>query len=638
MMRFSSRCLVVLVACCIVGQTYAADLEKSKSAVPNLDCELVVPKGEYAQIVLEFDVPGAAAISDVYARWSYVGAMRDGRMTIDHGIGLRAPGGVLELKDGRLTGEFAHSRKDQKRHTAVVQVSVDANMVGGAISGTAKIGEHTGKVTGRVIPEEELVRGNRLPADRTWPAFLGPAGGGAAAEATQTSLIQSVDEIRLVWAPEETDIGQGIGSISRFMDRKFQDATGLRTGSGSASPICADGRIYLSYYVPSPAKPPQQEVLLRVAQDGGVQPEKMPSYALEKLFPSADDVVLCMDAATGKTLWKATMPQRAHNLQHHKEGPFNLTPGYGDGRLFAIGMSGWLYAFDGATGKPLWQAELSNSKRSLYSATALVTRDAVIVPRKDKWTGLDPQTGEQLWQSDLAVNHATTALWKQKDRDCILVGAGGHGEVGGKIYCLAAATGQPQWTLDSQVLSHGRGLGPGGMSIYGDILLSYIREGEDKEPTAQYCTAWRLSATKPEQMWQVRVDGSGGEHVPVVVNKRFVFTGDLQAIELATGKVTARADGIKPENGGYLQAMGDLVLVRRDGTHGNIQTTFYRFSDDGKIACLNPDEPWTPHLGGTTTSYHHPIMYPLVDGRMFLRQYNGVYCWDLRHKAAAGSR
>lgn len=35
-------------------------------------------------------------------------------------------------------------------------------------------------------------------------------------------------------------------------------------------------------------------------------------------------------------------------------------------------------------------------------------------------------------------------------------------------------------------------------------------------------------------------------------------------------------------------------------------------------------------VGGGTTSYHHPLTYPLLDGRMYVRQRDGVYCWDLR--------
>jgi hypothetical protein len=90
-----------------------------------------------------------------------------------------------------------------------------------------------------------------------------------------------------------------------------------------------------------------------------------------------------------------------------------------------------------------------------------------------------------------------------------------------------------------------------------------------------------------------------------------------------------------PCNGGYVQALGNLVYTRPDGTHGNNQFAFYTVSPQGKVTAKTPWEP--PQYGGRThtTSYHHPIMYALADGRMFLRQYDGIYCYDLRATAAA---
>lgn len=120
-----------------------------------------------------------------------------------------------------------------------------------------------------------------------------------------------------------------------------------------------------------------------------------------------------------------------------------------------------------------------------------------------------------------------------------------------------------------------------------------------------------------------------GESVPVVVRGKFVFTPDLRVLDLATGKVLGQANGPRPGNGGYMQAIEDLVLVRADGTHGGIRCGFYKISADGSVVALT-DKEWTPPFGGGTTSYHHPILYPMIDGRIFLRQQDGIYCWDVR--------
>lgn len=59
---------------------------------------------------------------------------------------------------------------------------------------------------------------------------------------------------------------------------------------------------------------------------------------------------------------------------------------------------------------------------------------------------------------------------------------------------------------------------------------------------------------------------------------------------------------------------------------------FYKVGEDGSVRSLLGEDARVPPIGGTTTSYHHPIFYPMVDGRIFFRQENGVYCWDIRKR------
>jgi outer membrane protein assembly factor BamB len=604
----------------LIGRNAAAES-------PIADCSVTRPDGRYAMVTLQFSVPGAAEIAEQYAQWTCIGGMRDGRMAIGHGIGLRRPGGTLRLQGDKLTGTFRHSRKTRKRWGPVMTVTVEATVVDGKCTGKATIDGHVGKVTGTITSADELARANPIPDGVGWPSFLGPAGSGATAEATGVELVGSENGIDLVWGPEETDIGQGIGSISRYM-HKWKDAGARRTCSGSASPVAADGRIYLSYYVPSPVQAPDDKALQEMAAEAGLAAENLPEYALEKIYPRVDDIVLCMDAQTGQTIWKARMAGRGLNHQHHKEGPFNMTPGLGGGRIFAIGMSNHLYALDAATGRPLWEAPLNNSRRrSLFSATALVGRNVVVVPRQGRWAGFDPASGKLLWQSEIRQQHVTLAFYSAGQKDYFIGGSDG------KIVCLDGADGKIVWTLDGKVLSHGRGLGSGGISIHGDTLLTYLQEGGKKD-WKPFCAAWRLDGgSKPKQLWRISVEGSNAEHVPVVVRGKYVFTGDLACTDLATGRRLDQTEGVKPGNGGYMQAMEDTVLVRRDGTHGQIEIALYRIGPDGKITTLTPPgQSWRPPYGGATTSYHHALMYPLLAGRIYLRQADGVYCWDMRKR------
>jgi len=70
-----------------------------------------------------------------------------------------------------------------------------------------------------------------------------------------------------------------------------------------------------------------------------------------------DEVMLALDAGSGETIWRTSydasfdmMPATAR----HGPGP-KSTPTHADGRLFTLGISGIVTAFDAATGRQLWQ-------------------------------------------------------------------------------------------------------------------------------------------------------------------------------------------------------------------------------------------------------------------------------------------
>src|SRR6187200_3281429 len=71
-----------------------------------------------------------------------------------------------------------------------------------------------------------------------------------------------------------------------------------------------------------------------------------------------DEVMRALDAATGKTVWEtkynATYKPNPAATSKHGTGP-KSTPTFADGRLYSLGMSGIVTAFDAASGKQLWQ-------------------------------------------------------------------------------------------------------------------------------------------------------------------------------------------------------------------------------------------------------------------------------------------
>lgn len=144
---------VLLLAVPFAGNLHAAD---APSATPTAGviaaCTVTVPTGDYALVTLNFSVKGAPKR---YETWTYMGGIRGGRMRMDDGIGLREPGGWLELKDGKLSGTFRRNNSLSVSSTGLdsvppVQVTVDAVVKDGLISGTAEIAGVKGTVSGRI--------------------------------------------------------------------------------------------------------------------------------------------------------------------------------------------------------------------------------------------------------------------------------------------------------------------------------------------------------------------------------------------------------------------------------------------------------------------------------------------------------
>ena len=90
--------------------------------------------------------------------------------------------------------------------------------------------------------------------------------------------------------------------------------------------------------------------------------------------------------------------------------------------------------------------------------------------------------------------------------------------------------------------------------------------------------------------------------------------------------------GDAPGSNPLLMVAGDKLILSPEGQHG--KHGFILF--DAKPAKLtlygNQEQKWVPPHASTTAYGRQPIVNPIVDGRMFFRGGNGVYCYDLRQR------
>jgi outer membrane protein assembly factor BamB len=117
-----------------------------------------------------------------------------------------------------------------------------------------------------------------------------------------------------------------------------------------------------------------------------------------------DEVVLCLDAATGKEIWKnqyaaaaVTGPAAAH------PGP-RSTPSVADGKVFTFGATAILSCLDAKTGTVIWRRENPNNLVPQFFAamSPLIVDNLCIVHVGTKDNGevlaLDLKTGNEKWK------------------------------------------------------------------------------------------------------------------------------------------------------------------------------------------------------------------------------------------------
>jgi outer membrane protein assembly factor BamB len=117
-----------------------------------------------------------------------------------------------------------------------------------------------------------------------------------------------------------------------------------------------------------------------------------------------DEVLLALEATTGKQVWRASYPAvftLNSAARAHGPGP-KSTPTYADGRLFTLGMTGVVLAFDAAEGRVLWQAPAPVDQPLYHTAMSPVVDGNLVIVHvgghdKGALTAFDVVTGKAAW-------------------------------------------------------------------------------------------------------------------------------------------------------------------------------------------------------------------------------------------------
>lgn len=545
-------------------------------------------------------------------------------------------------------------------------IRIDAAVADGGVSGTYKARvtgsdgkEHSaceGKLSGRLLDEKQAAGQHSLGAGAAWPAYFG-VGGALRGPDCGARMVASLAQARPVWRSEEWVLT----SYGNAPDMRYADRAGYTgCGGGSSSPVVWGGMVFQYYYRPSPQAPFLEKTAAGIPIDKRREDAKTlfareteGRWYMDLFRINADDVVVAMDAATGRTLWKTVFPQRTHNIQTHKMRWLFPVPLVHDGVVYAPGSSGRLYALEAGTGRPLWEYPEADA-RAFIPAGADMGRAEVNAPSpvmaggvlafaaKNQLVGIDPRTGAALWKNPQAVG--PMHRWTGDGREWLIVqaletrrNAAGKNEQFAVLHKVDPADGRSVWKTDVE-FRHYSYL----PLMEGDMVLGYDFGNWDANVvTGGKALAYRISGQRAEKAWEVPLPrGTDSYGLTCIGGHMYIFAeAEMLCIELASGKVAGRLDGIGGARTQVAFAADGRVFLQPEGRHGT-QSFVMVNADPKDLRILGTGDTtrgphpisglWFPPHTHTTAYANQPIVYPVVDGRIFIRGGDGVYCYDLR--------
>lgn len=318
--------------------------------------------------------------------------------------------------------------------------------------------------------------------------------------------------------------------------------------------------------------------------------------------PGDQEAVVCLDAASGKTIWEykyKSDPAEGHATQYG-EGP-RATPLIAGDRIYTIGVSGTMQCLNKADGKPYWHKELwkdfgGNIRQHGYSSSPIAYKDTVIALVGGKGASIvafDQVSGDVVWKKHDFENSYSSPMIISLDGQDHMITFMAHEIVGvdptsGDLkwrYEIGNQWGQnvclPTWDDETNTLFFSvTGAGSRGLK------LTPNGDGIDTEEL------WKSRKIQFYHVTSVNI----GDYV-------FGSTGGgpphfFAAINMKTGKIAWRKRGFSKAT--CIYADGRLIILDEEGNLALATATPEDFTVHSKYK-LFEDTAWTvPTIVGST--------------------------------------
>lgn len=406
-----------------------------------------------------------------------------------------------------------------------------------------------------------------------WPQWRGPDRNGLVAASPPLAATWPANGPKKLWESESIPMGRS---------------------HGWASPVVAAGRVYLQ--------------------------------APQKTGDQWRDVFYCLDAATGRTVWKRAQAESGSL----REGSSSTVCVAGD-LVYGAGSKSVLYCLKAADGAVVWQVDagkywgsVRDDKRTGTHSSFLVADGVAVIQgahhdgnTKGAVVALDAKTGAEIWSRPKHGGQGSPVLWR-KDGEAYVLTVARDG-----LSAFRLRDGRALWTIL-----------PGGSShtpvVHGDYAV-FLSDGWPQRGLV----CFRMGVEKAEKVWQLagRYDAGSSAvvykgHVYATASNRGEHVSYSHSValcvELETGTVKWEA---KTPCGGYkCPVVADGKLV---------------YTAAGQVVMARADPSGHQELARLKAEADEYASPALADGRLFFRTSPGswmkggpskVVCYDLREQ------
>jgi|AP45_3_1055517.scaffolds.fasta_scaffold10472_2 outer membrane protein assembly factor BamB len=515
--------------------------------------------------------------------------------------------------------------------------------------------------TGETIPPEEAW-------NLGWPTMQGPYGNFRVPQ-TGATLVDDLSKARLVWETEDKDFGRAKHTTGAFKGktaqdrvRKILDILGPNpkaTPGGWAAPIVAESKVFATTFKPAGK--------LYDVQALAYDEESRKNPMTAKAHLEANDLLIALDAKTGKTLWQASEPG-GFIWGVGKRNGFQVAPAYHGGVIYSMGTTGRVFAYAANDGKKLWQTEpeakmieernkhlakshvLQASARYAWQQSLVFAGDTLVVPRKTTLLGLNPANGKKKWELPKVISHWNTpTVWRHEKKEYLLCATGGKpGQA--QLNLVDPVAGKVLWKVDG-LHSTQFNLAPSENHVLVNVGSRIMKENPngsspkntDGEAPFGLLGAYRITPKGATHAWSLPDKphfltptwSDSLARLRTVIRDGYVYhttggpdkTTDRRFIiaKEDTGEVLVDEPR---ENDFWFQLIEDKLLHCIDWSHGS-RASFNLYSADPK-KFRKLSGPWKPEQP-LTTSYQVLMEPPVIAGRIFWRTETGtIVCYDLR--------